>query len=153
MTNEAEQTDLRVTRWIDRAGWPAGPWDVEPDRIQWKTEAGFPALIVRNGGIGNLCGYVGVPRSHSAHGKPYDDVSVDVHGGLTYAEKCAGRVCHVPNPGEPDDVWWLGFDCAHGGDSCPGMMRHGHMSYGSYKNVAYVRGEAESLARQLARMT
>ena len=31
-------------------------------------------------------------------------------------------ICHIPDQGEPDDVWWLGFDCLHGGDLAPGMM-------------------------------
>lgn len=33
-----------------------------------------------------------------------------VHGGLTYSDRCHDDICHVPAPGEPDDVWWFGFD-------------------------------------------
>lgn len=137
---------------IDRSGWPSGPWDNEPDCVEWKSEAGFPAFIVRNH-LGALCGYVGVPPEHSAHGKGYwSDVPVSVHGGLTYAGECQGRICHVPAPGETDDVWWFGFDCAHYGDTVPGMLR---FEFGNppvtyyYKDVDYVRSEVESLAKQL----
>jgi hypothetical protein len=139
-------------REVDRAGWPAGEWDAEPDRVEWRDEVtALPCLIVRNR-VGGLCGYVGVPPGHPWHGKGYDDVPADVHGGLTYADKCQGSICHVPQPGEPDDVWWLGFDCVHSGDIAPG--RHGGLGYGylwpeSYKNIAYVRGEVVSLARQV----
>jgi hypothetical protein len=66
----------------------------------------------------------------------------------------------VPEPGEPDDVWWLGFDCGHYTDISPGLMAL-EMKYASgaglysfqdprtYKNSAYVRAEVEQLAAQL----
>jgi hypothetical protein len=49
-----------------------------------------------------------------------------VHGGLTFADSCSdevredgGGICHIPYPGRPADVWWLGFDCAHCDDLSP----------------------------------
>lgn len=151
---------------VDRTGWAKGPWDQEPDRIKWKTKAGLPALMVRVN-HGAWCGYVAVPPGHPLHGKSYGDEEVDalgVHGGITYGAACAGKVCHVPEPGEPDDVWWLGFDCGvHGGDLAPGTEACGwglagifgsgdlgRRSFGEYRDVAYVQAEAESLAVQLA---
>lgn len=148
---------------IDRSNWAAGPWDNEPDRIEWKTEAGLPGLMVRVS-HGAWCGYVAVTKDHPLYGKSYGDEDVDalsVHGGITYGDKCQGNVCHVPAPGEPDDVWWLGFDCVHGGDLAPGMESNlrglgGMFSFGdlgrrvgTYRDVAYVRAEVESLAVQL----
>jgi hypothetical protein len=44
------------------------------------------------------------------------------------------------------DVWWLGFDCAHAGDLIPSIADIG----GTYKDEAYVRAELEDLARQAA---
>ena len=95
------------------------PWLKEPDRVLFKYE-GFPCLLNR-APTGAWCGYVGVPPGHPAHGKDYGDVEVHVHGGLTYSDSCQedGPICHVPEPGEPDDVWWLGFDCAHYNDFAP----------------------------------
>lgn len=60
--------------------------------------------------MGYRCGYVGVPKTHPAYGKDYDELHIDCHGGLTYADD------HLYNQ---DDVetWWLGFDCGHGGDA------------------------------------
>lgn len=139
---------------VDKAGWPHGPWNNEPDKIQWQDEAtGLPCLIVR-GPSGALCGYVGVPEGHPLHGRDYDDVDIDVHGGLSFASACQADtpedhgVCHRPSPGEPDHVWWLGFDCAHAGDFCP---RHDRLRFqgDEYRDVAYVRQECQSLARQL----
>jgi hypothetical protein len=83
-----------------------------------------------------------------------NDVHASVHGGITYAGPCEGVICHVPRPGEPDDVWWLGFDMAHGGDFSPGYSKYqGEMwrqgQWETYRNVAYVRGYCERLAEQI----
>ena len=149
---------------IDRTGWPKGPWDNEPDRIEWKTKAGLVGLMVRPR-HGGWCGYVALPPTHPDHGKHYNelDAEIEAHGGLTYAEKCAGVVCHVPAPGEPDDVWWLGFDCVHSGDFAPGHARSENYmrtmfegypigrAQGDYRDEGYVRAEVEKLAEQLER--
>lgn len=131
---------------------PPGPWQDEPDKVQWVDEAtGLDCLIVRNPVMGNLCGYVGVPEGHPEFGKGYDDVPVNVHGGLTYADGCAGPICHEPLPGRPDTVWWLGFDCAHAFDLAPGMIKHAPelARLGTYRTFDYVVSEVQSLARQL----
>lgn len=148
---------LKQTHYVDRTGWPKGPWDDEPDRVEWRDEATkLPCLIVRQGNSGHLCGYVGVPPGHMLHGKGYDEVDFadeeyyGPHGGLTYAEACAGRVCHIPQPGEPDTVWWLGFDCAHSGDSRPGDARYGDgVRIKEYKTVDYVRAECTKMAAMI----
>lgn len=145
---------------IDESAWGPGPWQDEPDRIEWKTKAGLPGLMVRQPKRGHWCGYVAVPPGHPWHcvdltswdeGTP----SPRVHGGITYAEKCLGQVCHAPAPGEPDDVWWVGFDCAHYQDYSPADLefdaRFGFASPGDvYRDAAYVRAEVERLARQAA---
>jgi hypothetical protein len=149
-----EKTAAGITFIIDKTKWGHGPWQHEPDRIEWR-HLGLPCLIARNSGGGNLCGYVGVPPGHPWHGKDYSDLdNVDVHGGLTYSRGCAevGAVCHVPAPGEPDGIWWLGFDCAHSGDSRPGWADHFKFQeeYSVYRDVEYVRREVERLAEQAA---
>jgi hypothetical protein len=116
-----DRLDSSSARPIDKSTWGDGPWQTEPDRLEW-THAGLPCLAARSESGGNWCGYVAVPPGHPLHGRDYDhaDVDVEVHGGgLTYANRCEGHVCHVPRPGEPDDVWWFGFDCAHFGDLSP----------------------------------
>lgn len=205
---------------VDKSAWPRrGPWDREPDKIQWKDEVtSLPCLIVRNSS-GALCGYVGVPNTHPLHGKDFDDVQdLKVHGGLTFSRGCADMsrarwakwreglfarrdeakrfphgetaryfkewasaledydawlaqgyasyICHVPGEGEPDDVWWFGFDCAHASDFCPGYQRVTEeclrqissieldqpTSWGTvveYRDVAYVTEQCQLLAKQL----
>jgi hypothetical protein len=81
-------TDTMEWTRIDKSSWPDGPWQNEPDKAQWIDKAtGYDCLIVRNHS-GAWCGYVGVPEGHPCHGKGYDDVDVDVHGGLTFADSC-----------------------------------------------------------------
>jgi hypothetical protein len=137
------------TQEVDRSGWPAGPWDDEPDRVEFE-HAGLPCLLNRGGG-GAWCGYAAVPPGHPLHGQDYEVPEVEVHGGLTYAASCGGAICHVPEPGEPDDVWWFGFDCAHAWDVLPGTLRYGgRLPDSVYRTMDYVRRETERLAEQLA---
>lgn len=146
--------DIEYTT-IDKSGWPRGPWDDEIDKRQWVDPAsGLPCMILRaRKELGHWCGYVGVPPTHPLHGKDYDSVDVDVHGGLTFAAGCSGgdpstSICHVVEPGEPDDAWWFGFDCAHYMDLLPGIS----LSCGdeTYRDQGYVTRETERLAKQLA---
>lgn len=153
---------------VDKSSWPRGPWDAEPDKKQWIDAAtGLACLIVRNRDMGHLCGYVGVPSTHPAHGMSYSGYesenpvaaavgAADVHGGLTFSSACGphpddpGRgICHVTEPGEPD-AWWFGFDCAHYQDVSPGYNRGWSRGGEVYRDVAYVEAECAKLAAQLA---
>jgi hypothetical protein len=161
-------TEFREYRTVDKSTWGDGPWQDEPDKRQWQDAAtGLPCLIVRNR-RGALCGYVGVPATHPAHGLDHDADAlgtVEVHGGLTFARGCGHGtdetvgICHVPAPGEPDDVWWFGFDCSHSGDASPAILARERargweeieMPWGPdvYRDVAYVTTTCASLAAQL----
>ena len=138
---------------------PPGPWDDEPDKVQWVDEVtDYDCLAVRNP-LGAWCGYVGLPPGHPWHGRGYSDIEdvIRVHGGLTFASSCNEEapeghgICHVPFPGRPDDVWWLGFDCAHAGDRIPCMEDFSVPGWPDvYRDLEYVRAECAFLARQLA---
>lgn len=148
---------------VDRSRWPAGPWDREPDRADWRTRAGLHAIALRNPS-GFWCGYVGVPPKHPALEKYRgDDADLDVHGGITYGPTaCRGNVCHLAPAGEPDELHWYGFDCAHLGDLWPKDLviardlgpefakAGGYAREGEYRSLAFVRRQCEALARQLA---
>lgn len=142
-----------------KQNWPIGQWTTEPDKIQWQDEeTGMPCLIVRTR-RGALCGYVGVAENHPAFQINYDDVQPhpDVHGGLTFSDFCqigAGEqgICHIPGEGEPDRIWWLGFDCAHGWDVVPGLGIQFYQADSSYKDIEYVKTECQILAKQLKEM-
>lgn len=69
---------------------------------------GYPCVVLVMP-MGYRCGYVGVPKTHPAYGKDYDELHIDCHGGLTYADD------HLYNQDDAE-TWWLGFDCGHAGD-------------------------------------
>lgn len=152
-------------RWpeLDKRAWGEGPWVGEPDKVQW-TDAttGYPCVIRRSPELGNLCGYVGVPPGHVFYGYAYDDMDAMVEGcyEVNYAAGCGDgdptrTVCHVPEPGQPDHVWWFGFDCAHGEDYIPGYERdlgRLFLDFGfnrTYKTVDDVKQMCAALARAL----
>ena len=149
----------------DKSDWPDGPWKSEPDKAQWTdAETGLPCLMVR-GPSGALCGYVGVDKTHPLYGKKYSDTDLSAHGGLTFASPCAGEpdshsICHLSEPGEPDEVYWFGFDCAHAYDRTPKFERDlkslgmagTHHSFDVYRDLAYIKAECADLAKQLAEL-
>ena len=208
---------------------PKGPWDDEPDKVQWvDPTTGLDCLMHRNH-MGAWCGYVGVPEGHKFYGVGYSECSlkspcqprktysqladeleaagnsdpsfqklhessiamyrtdpmkdrtvaeycdhtpgdaVHVHGGLTYAGLCQDTkdeskgICHVPEPGRPEEVWWLGFDCGHAWDLVPAMQSfnekfrqenpeeyNNYRPNETYRDQAFVEAEVTRLAAQLA---
>jgi hypothetical protein len=151
----------------DRSQWESGAWDNEPDKAQWTDEAtGLPCMIHRNH-FGAWCGYVGVTPDHPIHSIDADSV-LDVHGGITFTAGCSDDadhitgegICHLPGEGEPDNVIWFGFDCAHYLDSYPTLRAHEDQfglsffnEHGTYRDMQYVKDECTSLAKQLALVT
>lgn len=160
---ESEQRDENPYPWGD------GPWRDEPDRVEWRNPgSALPRLVLRNR-LGAWCGYVGLPPWHPLHGRTAwgtggtdeqedDRINrLEVHWGITYANECRGGICHVPAPGEPAHVWWLGFDCAHSGDLAPGLAatvqsvcgRSSVDRHETYRDLDYVVAHTEALAAQL----
>lgn len=141
---------------VDKSTWEYA--QNEPDKKQWQHKNGLACLIVRNP-MGALCGYVGVPKEHPCYNKPYDEVDVDVHGGLTFSDPCyesdnpAKGICHISE----EEVWWLGFDCAHCYDITPKPIpgftpfwKDPLFGDCTYKDFEYVTNEVNKLAVQLA---
>lgn len=159
----------------DKAKWPDGPWQQEPDKKEWvDRESGLKCLLKR-GPHGGWCGYVGVPKSHPGFGMsynpvPYEDLSdaiiwwrkhvtmhtaykiedIRVHGGLTYAGSLD----------KDKSLHWFGFDCAHAGDYSPAYQDikalntpTGWGTLTDYRNMAYAADECTKLAKQLAAIT
>lgn len=65
-------------------------------------------------GWGN--GYVIIPEGHPFYGKDYDDIDVNVHGGLTFSEFGYKLDWEEIKP-EDKRSWVVGFDTAHWGDN------------------------------------
>jgi hypothetical protein len=138
---------------IDKATWGDGPWQTEPDELDW-TDAvtGLRCQIKRNPHMGMLCGYVGVPSGHLLFGRHYDEVDahVEVHGGITFAEA-------------RDGLWQFGFDCGHAWDIAPGMqaLLSPHMRWLQmggeipieYRTFDYVHDQCTALAWQIHQLS
>lgn len=156
----SEASQPKIRRDVRGRPLPPGPWDAEPDHVDF-VHVSLPCILHRND-FHAWCGYVGVPPGHPLHGKDHDgdrddydnapSATLEVHGGLTFSGSCqeGGPICHKPAPGEPDDVWWFGFDCNHCFDEAPGLRLDGLGLGGIYRDLAYVRRETERLAEQLA---
>lgn len=161
--------ETKTYSFIDKSIWGDGQWQNEPDKIQWQDEeTGLPCLAVRHTSSGHWCGYVGVDEGHPlfnigySYGDNSPDSTLEVHGGITFSDFCQedGKehgICHIPAPGEPDRVWWFGWDCAHAWDMSPG-----HHSYfaglnlgrqDAYRTLEYVKSQRHELARQLKAFT
>lgn len=114
--------------------------DKEGDFDEWKdVYSGYLCRIRRVKPYSCWCGYVRVPEAHNCSGKSYDDIDVEVHGGLTFSSK------NFPT----DDkiikgYYWFGFDCGHAGDIIPYLWKDG-----TYRTKEYVKNEVTELAKQL----
>lgn len=156
---------------VPREHWGPGPWDGEPDRVQFWAH-GHPCLCLR-GPFGAWNGYVGVEEQGPLVGSKED--SFEVHGGVTYSGEGSGKLEDSPLHGEyfrvkwlpgwtdtPDPKilpvpWWIGFDCSHAWDLSPALvaavalagMNH-DTSREIYRTVGYCREQVTDLARQIA---
>lgn len=103
-------------------------------------------------------------------GKDYDEVyalakELNVHGGLTFSDRCtdfknwegkkteeeveAEHICHPKQGAANEEVWWLGFDCAHYNDLCPAYDDGTIYTSSTYKPFEYVKGQVTQLALQI----
>jgi hypothetical protein len=131
--------ERRKQRMTEAREWPPPEATVK----EWDAE-GLKCAIARGQA---LCGYVHVPADHPDAKLDYDDVGVEVHGGLTFRCKAAeGGV-------------WFGFDCAHHSDwfgfsesvvSEEGVSTVGFEHPGHIWTVEEVTKETERLAKQFA---
>jgi hypothetical protein len=110
----------------------------------WTTKAGLKAIVLQHPSMGHHCGYVAVPEGHPLFGKGYDDAGdIDVHGGLTFADG------NGKYPAEGSGLWWFGYDCAHAGDTVPGLHFSNPYREETFKDLPFCINECEKLAEQL----
>lgn len=137
-----------------------GPQGLAAEAMEVWEHAGLRCAIVPNRHLGMFNGYVRLPEDHPGRHGTYDQIDVDVHGGLTYG---------------PDPDGWVGFDTGHFGDfwapdDLMGYLDESSMRYfgaggiGRYAargeeplqrqwTIPRLRTEVEQLATQLAAMT
>lgn len=115
------------------------------NKLSQGTHEGFDWVVLHNG-AGFRCGYICVTKDHPWFELFYDHIHaqfdfVSVHGGLTYS-----------GYGDTQTEWWIGFDCAHGGDKIDTSLPHEHLSYifntGEIRTQEYVEEQCRNLCAQ-----
>jgi hypothetical protein len=140
---------------LNKSHLPPGEWWREPDYCEW-TFRDYKCLAVRDMTLGNWVGFVGVSTDHPTFGKSLKTGTVDegwcltlsVHGGISFLGKLPIKFKDL-NKGR----WWFGFECSQGTDILPVMMVAEPNTVisptQSYKNLIFVRSEANKLVKQL----
>ena len=87
-------------------------WLRSPEKTDWIRDDRPEPRFKIDCGWGN--GYVLIPEGHPLHGTHYDNIDVDVHGGLTFSELVTEEMLEIFNL-EKEDIgkWCVGFDTAH----------------------------------------
>lgn len=110
---------------------------------RWETLTGNPAIVVFDPAMEYRCGYVGFDHSSPLYEVDYNFLNFDCHGGLTFS----GNLLF-----DKKKHWWIGFDCAHGGDhykipGVPGIMVD-HFRPGVQRSLEFCVRNCESIAAQ-----
>jgi hypothetical protein len=107
-----------------------------------------------------------VNEGHPSFGRHKYEIDAEVHGGVTFALACerdgewSSSICHLPDDGEPNKLWWVGFDCAHALDllpSQPSWPRRGvgfdlpRWAEAVYRDLSYVERHVGYLALEATR--
>lgn len=69
---------------------------------------GYQFYIINYGS--HPCAYVEIPADNKIFGKHYDDLDINVHGGLTYSNS------YLRGISEGINTWFIGWDYAHYND-------------------------------------
>lgn len=108
--------------------------------------------------------YVLVPNWHKVFEVDYNDIEIKCHGGLTYGSH---NLLDKEFSG-----WWIGFDCAHAGDTRDietqrkyfsndkqdsylfmlNYMTGNYSSYGTIKSLDFCISECKNIIDQLKEM-
>jgi len=73
---------------------------------EYSYKYGEYTLIVRRNQLKANSGYIVLPQFHRYDGIDYNNIPVEVHGGLTYSKR-------------ENENWVIGFDTCHVGDYIP----------------------------------
>jgi hypothetical protein len=114
----------------------------EGDELQWDYTCNNGVIIhcsIHRNGVKTLCGYITLTKDSSLYGVGYDNLNIQVHGGLTY------------DGYDEYENWVIGFDFAHYKDLTPYFLLNGEYDFeqrGIYRDMEYVKSECESMAEQ-----
>ena len=104
--------------------------------------------LIRRTPMKILCGYVKLLKEHKYFGKDYDNIPVEVHGGITWSGEF-----------QDEEGYYLGFDCGHFNDLIPYEIGR-YPSFISdmpsndvYRTMEYVEQEIKSMIDQMEEET
>lgn len=67
-------------------------------------------IIAQDSGF--RCGYIKIPKNNILYNKKYQNIDINIHGGLTYSSfNYKGYPIKTKNK-----TYWIGFDCHHADD-------------------------------------
>jgi hypothetical protein len=111
-------------------------------------------------GPASLCAYIGIPLDHPLANRHYDNLPLNVHGGLTFAGTGISdpTLYHRGPSGvmirtkfKQSGWYYYGWDYAHVGDSPLYITTYFHtLKYGKKWTVRRVKREIRRAARQVA---
>ena len=83
-------------------------WLRTPEKTDWIRDDRPEPKFTFDCGWGN--GYVLIPEGHPLHGTHYNNINVDVHGGLTFSELVTEEMLEIFNL-EKEDIgkWCVGL--------------------------------------------
>jgi hypothetical protein len=90
-------------------------------------------------GQSHRCGYILMPEKSPFKELSYDDLPISVHGGLTFKDS-------LPAVNTSKESIWLGFDCAHSGDTTK------FAALGHVWTLEEVAKETEKMAEQFKKL-
>lgn len=105
--------DTRAMNFYDLEKFEIGTILATVNSKEW-----IEGLIVR--GPVSLCAYIGFPVWHPLSKLDYDNIPLNVHGGLTFCGKGDGKIY-------PLNKFWIGWDYAHWGDTAFYELKRGYI--------------------------
>lgn len=104
---------------------------------------GRRCVILRVKPSGQLCGYAEIPKELLNKSDRWFVDQIEVHGGVTFVGNRFGS--------EGDQNKFIGFDCAHWDDICPGFADYDMpvIWEGTYKSMDFCEIECKAMASQL----
>jgi hypothetical protein len=110
---------------VDRQGWAEGPWDHEPDQLEW-LEQGVYCCLSRQRVTGRWQGYIALPETHLWHKSSYRSLNkhfgdkLPAHGGVSYSRFRGSYPFRYADVSK--EHWIIGYNCGHLGDLQPGIQ-------------------------------
>lgn len=169
--------DNRPAAWGTDGPWATEPDAVAWGR---KSEPPAPRILMRHPELGTWCGYVAVFKGHPLFGKKElsevreafaEAGHAPPHGGITFSGEGGGLLRELANPPPAaatdaereayaaivasltesgKDFWFIGFDCAHGGDLVPAYHELGERAGARYVDLMHARVHCERLGQALS---